>query len=295
MLNRVLLSWVIASSATLCCAQESKPTTWQSLLKGGKCEEARSLCAGWLSSNDTARLAEAHKCLANVALCGNGNVMALQGNDQGGGVMTSTFKPEAVDDALGHLEKALQLAPQDLSIHQGRLHLLEISFRYSDMAKALDESCSIYKGPEGVQPWLAYTFELFEDKQFRASLALLEVLNRHYPDSHEVLGNIGAAHTMLREDEQAIPYLRRAVELAPDDPIDTWNLARTYDYTDKLELADQWYKKALTLESDAERKRESACIYATFVQDKLHDSKRACELQRANCPTDHQSACSASK
>jgi tetratricopeptide (TPR) repeat protein len=295
MMSRIFLICLVALGVGRCWAQESKPPGWQDLCRSGKCEEARSLCSEWMTSKDTAKLAEAHKCLANVALCGNGDVLTLQGNDQGGGSLASTYKPEAVDEALGHLNQALKLAPQDLSIHQGRLHLLEISFRYSDMAKALDESCSIYKGTEGVQPWLAYTSELFEDGQFRASLALLEVLNKHYPDSHDVLGNIGAVHSMLKEDEQAIPYLRRAVELAPKDPIDTWNLARTYDYAEKTELADQWYQKALTLEPDSAKRHQSTCIYAGFVEKKLHDSKRACELQRSACPANEHPACSALK
>jgi tetratricopeptide (TPR) repeat protein len=295
MTSRVFLPCVIALGVGLCCAQESKLASWPSLVKGGKCEEARSICTGSMASKDAAKLVEAHKCLANAALCGNGDVVTLQPNDQGGGVLASAFRPEAVDDALSHLNQALKLAPQDISIHKGRLHLLEVSSRYADMTKALDESCSIYKGEGGVQEWLDYTSELFEEKQFRASLALLEVLNKHYPDSHDVLGNIGAIHLVLREDEQGINYLRRAVELAPKDPIDAWNLGRAYDYAEKVELADEWYQKALALDSDSARRKQNACIYAGFVENKLHDSKRACELQRTNCPSDQQGACAASK
>lgn len=294
-MSRGSLLFLTVSAVGLCWAQDSKPANWQSFVKGGKCEQAHSLCTTWVTSKDTAKLVEAHKCLANVALCGNENVVTLQANDQGGGELSGTYRSDAIDDAIGHLDKALKLAPQDLSIHQGRLHLLEVSFRYSDMAKALDESCSIYKGPEGVQAWLDYTSELFEDKQFRASLALLDVLNKHYPNSHDVLGNIGAMHLVLREDEQGIAYLRMAVDLAPKDPIDAWNLGRAYDYAEKLELADQWYQKALTLDSDSARRQQNNCIYASFVEKKLHDPKRACELQRANCSTDVQSACSVPK
>lgn len=294
-MHRVFVPCLVVFGVGLCCAQESKPASWPSLLKGGKCEEARSLCTGWMTSKDTAKLVEAHKCLANVALCGNGDVVTLQANDQGGGTLASAYKPEAVDEALGHLDQALKLASQDLSIHHGRLHLLEVSFRYSDMVKALDESCSIYKGSEGVQAWLDYTSELFDDKQFRASLALLEVLDKHYPDSHDVLGNIGAMHLMLREDEQGITYLRRAADLAPKDPIDAWNFGRAYDYAEKPELADQWYRKALALDPDSARRQQNTCIYASFVEKKLHDPKRACELQRANCSEDKHPACPALK
>ena len=294
-MNRGFLACLIAFGVGLCWAQESKPASWETLLKAGKCADARALCAESTTSKDTSKVVEAHKCLASVALCGNGDVLTLQGDDQGGGSLSSTYKPEAVDDALAHLNRALKLAPQDLSIHQGRLHLLEVSSRYSDMVTALEESCSIYKGREGVQAWLDYTSELFEDKQFRASLALLEVLNKHYPDSHDVLGNMGAINLVLRHDDQGIAYLRRAAELAPNDPIDAWNLGRAYDYAEKIELADQWYKKGLALDSDSTRRQHSTCIYAGFVGSKLHDAKRACEIQRANCPVNQQSACSASK
>ncbi len=294
-MSRASLSCLIVLGAGLCWAQDSKPTRWQDLLESGKCEEARRLCTPWTDSKAAAQQVEGHKCLANVALCGGDDVVTLKGNDQGGGTVESGFKPQAVDEALRQLDLALKLAPQDLSIHQGRLHLLEVSSRYLDMAKALDESCNLYKGAEGVDPWLAYTSELFDDKQFRASLTLLEILNKHYPDSHEVLGNMGAMHMMLSEDEQAIPFLHRAVDLAPNDPIDAWNLGRAYDYGEKIDLANQWYQKSLALEPKSSGDDHRACIYASFVEKKLHDSKRACELQRGNCPANEQTACPALK
>lgn len=84
-MSRALAPCIVVLAVGLCGAQESKPADWASLLKGGKCEEARSLCTGWVASKDTAKLVDAHKCLANVALCGNGDVLTLQANDQGGG------------------------------------------------------------------------------------------------------------------------------------------------------------------------------------------------------------------
>jgi hypothetical protein len=77
-MSRVFLTYLTAFGVGLCWAQESKPAGWQSLLKSGKREEARSLCSGWLTSTkETTKLVEAHKCLANVALCGNGDVLTL--------------------------------------------------------------------------------------------------------------------------------------------------------------------------------------------------------------------------
>jgi tetratricopeptide (TPR) repeat protein len=285
-----LLASLITASFTVSSVAQSGTPDWGKLLDQGKREEARRLCESWTGSRNLSKRIEAEKCLANVALCGAG-IMGLQGDDAGGGSLGESYKPEAIDEALAHLEKGLKLAPQDITIHQGRLHLLEVSFRYEKMAEALDETCRIYKGPEGVDPWLAYTYELSEARQYHAALELLAVLQKYYPNSHDVLGNIGAMYSLLKEDEKALPYLKRAVELSPEDPIDTWNLGRLYAYTDKIDLADQWYKKSLALDPDPERKRDKFCMYAEFVDKNLHDPKRACELQKSNCAPDKQSAC----
>jgi tetratricopeptide (TPR) repeat protein len=273
-------------------AQETDTQQWQRLIIAKKYAEARALYTAWLDSTDAVKRAEAHKCLSNVVLGGKDKeVMILESDDLGGAVMRGGFTEEAVDEALKHLNEGLRLAPQDISIHLGRLRLLEDSMRYEEMAKALDESCRIYQGADALQAWVVYTSELFNDSHFRARFLLLKVLDQHFPNSHEVLGNLGAAYTMLKEDDKAIEYLRKAVELAPNDPIDTWNLGRLYDLTDKIQLADQWYQKALSLDTDAERRRTNTCQYAKFVEKKLRDPKRPCELQKANCEPKEQTAC----
>jgi tetratricopeptide (TPR) repeat protein len=277
-------------------AQEPLSRQWEKLIDASKTEEARRLCTPWLNSPELVKQAEAHKCLANVVLRGKDNsIVRIEGNDVGGGEMHGGFKDEAIDEALKHLNEAIRLAPQDLSIHQGRLHLLEISMRHEEMAKALDESCTIYQGADALQAWLAYTAELFEAGHHRSSILLLNVLDKHFPNNHEVIGNLGAGYSALKEDDKAIEYLRKAVALAPADPIDTWNLGRLYDYTGKIQLADQWYQKALSLDTDAAQRRGMACLYAKFVETKLHDAKRACELQKASCESSEQTACKQAK
>jgi tetratricopeptide (TPR) repeat protein len=275
--------------------QTSKSGDWKDLLRQGKCQQARSLCAPWIHAPETARMVEGRKCLANVALCENPGGIALTGNDAGGGEMGPDFTPQSVDEALMHLSAALKLAPQDVSIHKGRLHILEMSGRFSQMATALDESCSIYKTKDGALEWLDYTAELFEAKHFRAGLELLRVLEKHYPDSHDVLGNIAAMHMALGEFDQGISYLEKALKIAPGDPIDTWNMARAYDLMGKTEQAEQWYPKALALDPDASRRKSNTCLYAEFVEKKLLNTARACELQKTNCAPSEQTACTAAK
>lgn len=272
-------------------AEESP--TWQSLIDSGKCREAEALCVTWLSSKDTERKVEARKCLANAALCGQ-DVVSLQPNDSGGGSIGPGYRPEAIAKALSNLNEGLKLAPQDLSIHQGRLHLLMVSGRFDEMAKALDESCRLYSAPDELEDWLPYVSELFDARQYEAALTLLKVLDANFLNNHEVVANIGSVLAMQEKDDEALVYMERAVRLAPEDPLNTWNLARLYDYTGKLELADTWYQKALRLESDPEKRRAGACLHAEFVETKLKDRKRACELQKANCPENKRTACQGS-
>jgi len=295
------VAWAALAGASLACTglacgQDAPPvdeaTQWNILIQSEKYEEARELCTGWLEATEVNRRAEAHKCLANVALSDKG-VVKIEPDDRGGGTLSSTFAPEAIDEALGHLNTALELSPQDLSIHQGRLHLLRLSGRYPEMAKALGESDAMYKGSGGFEAWLDYPAELFDEGQLHAGLNLLRVLEKRYPDSHKVVGNIGALLSALELDDEALIYLQRALELAPGDPIDTWNLARLYDYTGKTDLADVWYQKALAADPDEERRKSSYCIYAEFVEKRLKDAKRACKLQEEYCPPDERRACKA--
>jgi hypothetical protein len=116
-------------------AQSSNLAEWPTILgkedcRQADCDRARALCLTFVHSTLLTEQVEAQKCLANVALC-NKAVTMLEGDDAGGGSIRSGFPADAIDEALLHLNKGLELAPQDLSIHQGRLHILEKGGRYS--------------------------------------------------------------------------------------------------------------------------------------------------------------------
>ena len=289
-------SWLVVlavSCATQsCAAQSGNLSDWKKLIEKCDSKAAEKLCTGFVNSKIVAEQVEAQKCLANVSLCGN-DIVQLEGDDAGGGTIRGGYSPESVDAALVHLNLALKLAPQDITIHEGRLHLLEVAGRYGDMVKALDESCTIYEGKNGVDVWLNYAPELFELRQFETGVEFMTVLDKHYPNNSDVLGNIGAFLDMMKRDSEAIPYLKRAVALAPNDPINTWDLGRAYDYAGQIKDADSWYNKALPLMTDPEQKKGSLCIYAEFVEKKLNDRSRACELEKQNCEADKQTACAA--
>jgi tetratricopeptide (TPR) repeat protein len=277
--------------ATTCCAgQTEELSDWPRLLSSKKVEDAKALCERYASSKTLSERVEAQKCLANVALCGNNQIM-LEGDDAGGGNLRGSYKPEAVDEALKHLDLGIQLAPQDLSIHQGRLHILEASGRYGDMIKALDDSAGIYKGNDALEAWLAYSAELADLRQYQAGFDAMKVIERYFPNSPDVIANLGAFLTLLGRTKESIPYLEKAAQLAPQDPINAWDLGRAYDYDGQITLADTWYKKGIAIDSDAERVKRSRCLYAVFVEKKLKDRARACTLQKQDCEADEQTAC----
>ncbi len=288
---KTILAVVALSCAVVhCVAQTGKLSDWPKLVKSNDADAARKLCTPFENSKVLAEQVEAEKCLSNVALVG-ADAVHLEKDKNGQAVMFDEYIPEAVDESLIHLNRGIQLAPQDLSIHQGRLHVLEISRRYNDMAKALDESCAIYKGKDVPFEWLAYTSEFMDLGQYDAGLELAKVLDKHYPNNPDILGNMGAFLSMLKRDPEAIEVLKRATDLAPKDPINAWDLGREYDYAGQAGLADQWYRKALSLMTDDDQRRQSNCIYGEFIENKLKDRPRACTLEKQNCPADQQSAC----
>jgi tetratricopeptide (TPR) repeat protein len=162
---------------------------------------------------------------------------------------------------------------------------------FDQMDQALEKSISVYKGADALQAWLAFDAELGDMGQARAGLRFAEVLNRHYLNSHDVLGNIGAFHNMLGEHEQALPFEQQAAALAPDDPMDVWNLGRTYHYLDQTAEADKWMSKAIALDSSGKQLPDARCLYAEFVDTQLHQPERACKLEKLSCEPDRQKAC----
>jgi tetratricopeptide (TPR) repeat protein len=271
-----------------CIAQQSKD--WGKLLDAKKSKQARALCVGWTQSKSLATRVDAEKCLANVELY-EGQSLSLIGDDAGGGTLGSGYTSEAVDKALVHLNKGIQLAPQDISLHLGRLHILEVSGRFTAMNQALEESANLYHGPDALHDWLPYEGELADMRQARAGLEFAEVLNLLYPNSHEVIGNIGAFHNMLKEYDKALPYIQQAQVLSPQDPIDTWNLGWTYEQLGNTEEANKWLSKAIEIDPVGKDEPDRNCLYAEFVEKKLHDTQRACTLEKISCEADRQTAC----
>ncbi len=293
-MKRLLLLVVLLVTAQAVFTQDqshnSKIMGWMKLVQENDKAGAEKLCTPFLSSSSVFEKTEAHKCMANVVLMGSSGLY-LEGDDAGGGMIRDAYVGKAVDEAIQHLDAGIALSPQDLSIHQGRLHILEMAGRYGEMVKAVDESANVYKGPDVPNAWLAYCSELFDMRQYKAALEFTKVLDKHYPNNPDIIGDLGAFLMALKKDEEALVYLKKSVELAPNDPINAWDLGREYDFTNQIQLADEWYKKSLSLMTQPDQIKKSTCLYGQFVENKLHDRARACDLEKRGCDSGQQSAC----
>lgn len=264
------------------------PADWAPLVKARDFEKARALCEGWLGSGDDATKAEAHKCLANVELDAYGEHALRLGGDDAGGFAAPGYDEAPALRALAHLDAAVKLAPGDLSVHQGRLHVLVLAALYDRMIPALEESDRLYTGKDGLDAWLAFSAELLQRRALGAAETFLLSLERRHPGDHRVAGNLAAAYAMRKRNGEALSWAQKAVKAAPTDPTDTWNLARIYDQMGRLAQADAAYEKALALMPEAQRAK-SGCAYAEFLLTKRKDWRRACAAQqRYECD---QTAC----
>jgi tetratricopeptide (TPR) repeat protein len=283
-LHVAILVALLSAAETVDVAAE-----WPVLVQSRDFVAAKARCEEWLNLPSARARAEAHKCLANVEV-GLSSRQAEASRLEG--------KPGADQELAGirravkHLDAAIDLAPDDQSIHQGRLHVLRMAGLMPEMTQALEDSIRRHPGVDWLPAWKAYPIEYYQAQRFDAAVLLYRVLDRHFPNDHTIISNMGAALTMLQRDEEALACFQRAVKLAPDDPVDAWNLARLYDFTGRLDEAQAGYERALTLKRDEAARSNGTCLYAEFLEKKRHDLKRACELQRkVSCAK--QTACAA--
>jgi Flp pilus assembly protein TadD len=278
------------SAADEAAAQEAGKS-WIALCDQDKTAELPPLCKPWLESPNRLLVAEGHKCLANFELAGARTVRV--DGDKSGGVIAGGYQGPGVDAALMHLDAGIAASPDDLSIHQGRLHVLEASGRSERMSAALEQSLAVYKGPDARADWLAYTFELEEGRQLESGLAFLRVLLKRYPDDHEVVGNMGAFLQELGRTDEALTFLRRAVELAPEDAYDNWNLGHALAKSDPA-AAEVHLRKGLA-RAKADDRASMSCKLGHFLEEKRGNPAEACALEKRGCDKDDHSACKGRK
>jgi tetratricopeptide (TPR) repeat protein len=268
-----------ALAAILAAEPAPAPADWAALVRARDFEKARVLCEGWLAKGDDPARAEAHKCLANVELGAHGEHAVRLGGDAAGGFAAPGYDEEPALRAVEHLDAAVRLAPGDLSVHQGRLHVLLLAAMYDKLIPALEESDLLYVGKDGLDAWIAVSAQLVERRELATAEKFLLVLEKRHPGDHRVAGNLGAVYGILKRNREALAWAQKAVKAAPSDPTDLWNLARLYEDAGKADRADAGYQKALALMAPGAQAK-SGCLYAEFLLTKRKDWRRACATQQ---------------
>jgi Flp pilus assembly protein TadD len=216
-----------------------------------------------------------------VELIGSFKVRMVRGapdGPAGGG-----YDGPAVDRAIDRLTQAIALAPDDLSIHLGRLHVAINSARAGDAPRLLTDSVQRYTGPDATEDWLSAAQELSEQRLNEVGLEYTRVLEKRAPNDHRVVGGVGVFLISLKREDEGLRYLTRAVELAPDDAIDTWNLGRFHDRHGDRKSAEPLYRRAVSLEKDPERHQDMACNVGRFLAGDPATRPEGCALADKAC------------
>jgi tetratricopeptide (TPR) repeat protein len=263
----------------------SSDNNWMQLLQDNKIEQAQELCKKLEYSTSVSEKASAYKCLANLAVIGK-DVVLLEGNDTGGGVLKSGWRGAPLEKAVFYLNEGIKLTPEDETIHQGRMHLLLESGLYTKAQEALVNSLRVLNSRDYLELWLNYTPYYFDAGQHKAGILFTEQLIKQFGEDHRLFANLGAFHAMLSNDKEAIKYLEKAIEINPNSPLNTWNLARLLDYTGNLMEADKLYEKALSLkagEYDTDLDPKMNCVYSEFLLAKMQNKSKACIYYKDFC------------
>ena len=264
---------------------------WTSLVLSGSIEKAKSLCESWLEEVNRGHHAEAHKCLANVAIASSRT--DLEGMpDAPEGIFRSPVTREGVDTAVGHYAAAIEISPFDVEAHVGRTDILIVAGRYQEGNVMLDQSLKAFSSRSLLDNWFKLLGRFQRAGAVNEGLAYLKVIETHHPLDHRVVSNLGAYYAITGQPEEAFAYSTRAVAINPDDPINKWNLAKIHDQRGELQDADRLYREAIATIDPADAR--ARCEYAGFIAMRMEDVDRACAFSETQCRELYDANCVAS-
>jgi tetratricopeptide (TPR) repeat protein len=282
--------------ALLAPALASAVDELQAMFEKAEAAKEKARCEQLVASPKVDARVDGHVCLAQLALRADKPILTPVRDRYDRTTVRPVPGDAAANAALAHLQAARKLAPGRLEVHRDVLEVTTRAMRFLELPGEVRESIALV--PRGKRGALLDTvllpalYSLTEDARYEEALAVARVLEPAYPRSNQVASSIGGALLSLGRDAEALPYLERAVALAPKDPIDRWNLGQYRARQGKLREADRDLAKAVALTKPAERSA-IGCQYAAFVELALKDRPRACDLQKSHCPAGARSACGA--
>ena len=143
------------------------------------------------------------------------------------------FEEEAWDKAIKPYETLLDL------VSRGQVHGIdqfEVYRRYAECAQKLNMTEQAYKGFTMARSIKQNNFEVnynlgileFERKNYEKAIQLLQQARAANPDSPAVLRYLGHALFRMKKPKEAMTFIRKAIDLAPDDKESLYTLAECY-------------------------------------------------------------------
>ncbi|MCL2270673.1 MAG: tetratricopeptide repeat protein [Treponema sp.] len=178
---------------------------------------------GKRSKDREARLKEANKRLAQNPLDPQALNMAGE----------AYFEEEAWDKAIKTYETLSDLLSRGQA--QG-IDGFEVFYRYAMSATKLGMTEQAYKGFTSARAIKQNNFEVnynlgaleFDRKNYEKAVQLLQQAKTMNPESPAVLRYLGHAFFRLKKPKEAMSYIRKAIDLAPDDKESLYTLAECY-------------------------------------------------------------------
>ncbi len=223
--------------------------------------EALAFCERWLGSAEPPIKVAAHVCLASLSV--------------------DNLKEQGFEAAQQHVQDALNLDPQNFSLHMLRINLN--LFYNVDFTAPLQKSLAAFPDAP-VDQWLAPLENWFQMQEYESISKYLLILDQRYPGDAKVQSRLGMIYLFLERMDLAEIHLQNAIALDKNDLSAQWSLARIYEMQKQYGKAKILYEQALkNINPEDQAYPVMQCLYTKFLGTGMQDTLAACRYASLNC------------
>jgi tetratricopeptide (TPR) repeat protein len=131
------------------------------------------------------------------------------------------------------------------SVDQMKINAFQAYLRYGIAARKLNMIEQAYKGFSMARTFRQDNFEVnyelgsleFDRKNYEKAIQLLQAARIQDPDNPAVLRSLGHSLFRLKKPKEAMTFIRKAIDIAPDDKESLYTLAECYHEANQIEQA----------------------------------------------------------
>ncbi len=175
---------------------------------------------------------------------------------------TLLLQRNAIEEALGYLQRSVELAPDNFSLRMSVGNFFE---QFRQVEQALTHYRYVADAapntPEGIEAEKRLNLVLVKDYAARGdldtSLQLLQSLVEDHPDDTRVLQHLGFAYSLARRFEPAIAVYQEVIEREPNSDTAYLNLANVYEQMGDHSHAIEALEKVMELVREGPKYNEA--------------------------------------